>query len=84
MALVGAYVMAGELAEAGGDHLRAFAEYALVMSEYVRANQELGATTLEQIVPRTDTTPDFLECDLRRQFLHASNCLQLKDYSPPG
>jgi 2-polyprenyl-6-methoxyphenol hydroxylase-like FAD-dependent oxidoreductase len=42
IALIGAYVLAGELAAASGDHLRAFAEYESVMRPFVEANQALG------------------------------------------
>ncbi|AXB47043.1 FAD-dependent monooxygenase [Amycolatopsis albispora] len=40
MALVGAYVLAGELAAAGGDHRIAFAAYEAKLRDYVRANQQ--------------------------------------------
>jgi 2-polyprenyl-6-methoxyphenol hydroxylase-like FAD-dependent oxidoreductase len=42
LALIGAYVLAGELAAASGDHLRAFAVYENVMRPFVEANQALG------------------------------------------
>jgi 2-polyprenyl-6-methoxyphenol hydroxylase-like FAD-dependent oxidoreductase len=42
LALIGAYVLAGELAAASGDHLRAFAEYESAMRPFVEANQALG------------------------------------------
>ena len=42
IALIGAYVLAGELAAASGDHLRAFAVYENVMRPFVEANQALG------------------------------------------
>jgi 2-polyprenyl-6-methoxyphenol hydroxylase-like FAD-dependent oxidoreductase len=42
IALIGAYVLAGELAAASGDHLRAFEEYEIVMRPFVEANQALG------------------------------------------
>ncbi|NMN98699.1 FAD-dependent monooxygenase [Antrihabitans stalactiti] len=41
LALVGAYVLAGELAAAGGDHTVAFANYDKVMRPYVTQAQEL-------------------------------------------
>jgi 2-polyprenyl-6-methoxyphenol hydroxylase-like FAD-dependent oxidoreductase len=41
IALIGAYVLAGELA-ASGDHVRAFAEFENVMRPFVKANQALG------------------------------------------
>src|SRR5262249_25024840 len=42
IALIGAYVLAGELVAASGDHRRAFAEFESVMRPFVRANQALG------------------------------------------
>jgi 2-polyprenyl-6-methoxyphenol hydroxylase-like FAD-dependent oxidoreductase len=42
LALIGAHVLAGELAAASGDHSRAFAEYEGVMRPFVEANQALG------------------------------------------
>jgi 2-polyprenyl-6-methoxyphenol hydroxylase-like FAD-dependent oxidoreductase len=42
LALIGAYVLAGELAAASGDCLRAFVEYENAMRPFVEANQALG------------------------------------------
>jgi 2-polyprenyl-6-methoxyphenol hydroxylase-like FAD-dependent oxidoreductase len=42
IALIGAYVLAGELAAASDAHLRAFAEFENVMRPFVEANQALG------------------------------------------
>jgi 2-polyprenyl-6-methoxyphenol hydroxylase-like FAD-dependent oxidoreductase len=42
IALIGAYVLAGELAAASGDHSQAFAEYERAMRPFVEANQALG------------------------------------------
>ncbi|GAA4502073.1 FAD-binding protein [Actinoallomurus oryzae] len=42
MALVGAYVLAGELARAGGDHAAAFAAYERELRAYVTGNQALA------------------------------------------
>jgi 2-polyprenyl-6-methoxyphenol hydroxylase-like FAD-dependent oxidoreductase len=40
LALVGAYVLAGELKDAGGDYHTAFARYEEAMREYVERNQK--------------------------------------------
>ncbi|MEV4754754.1 FAD-dependent monooxygenase [Micromonospora sp. NPDC049559] len=53
MALVGAYVLAGELAAAGGDHGTAFARYQEVMRDYVAQCQELPPGGLNGFAPRT-------------------------------
>src|SRR4029453_18322794 len=42
LALIGAYVLAGELAAASGAHLPAFVEFDNVMRPFVKANQALG------------------------------------------
>ncbi|WP_020018120.1 FAD-dependent monooxygenase [Promicromonospora sukumoe] len=44
LALVGAYVLAGELATADGDHTRAYPAYADRMREFVRRAQEFART----------------------------------------
>ncbi|MBW8482130.1 FAD-dependent monooxygenase [Actinomadura parmotrematis] len=44
MAMVGAYVLAGELKAAGGDHRAAFAAYERELRPYATANQELALT----------------------------------------
>jgi mycothiol S-conjugate amidase len=41
-ALIGAYVLAGELAASEGDHQVAFAAYESALREYVAGNQEIG------------------------------------------
>ena len=42
LALVGAYVLAGELARAGGDHVGGFDAYQRALAEYVQLNQQLA------------------------------------------
>jgi len=53
LALVGAYVLAGELARADGDHERAFDAYEERMRPYVRQGQELPPGGIEGYAPRT-------------------------------
>jgi 2-polyprenyl-6-methoxyphenol hydroxylase-like FAD-dependent oxidoreductase len=50
LALVGAYVLAGELAAAGPDFRGAFTNYEDVMRDYVRQNQALAETNLRGMV----------------------------------
>ncbi|MEV4005666.1 FAD-dependent monooxygenase [Actinomadura sp. NPDC049753] len=49
MAIVGAYVLAGELKAAGGDHRAAFANYEKELRGYVAANQELALTNKARV-----------------------------------
>ena len=51
LAVLGAYVLAGELAGAGGDHLRAFASYELAMREPVHLSQSFARGTAKSIMP---------------------------------
>ncbi len=51
LALVGAYVLAGELAAAGGDHAAAFAAYEQRMRAFVEVNQKLGTDGIKRMVP---------------------------------
>jgi 2-polyprenyl-6-methoxyphenol hydroxylase-like FAD-dependent oxidoreductase len=53
MALVGAYVLAGELAAAGGDHRTALARYEEELREYVRINQKRPPGGARGFLPRT-------------------------------
>jgi 2-polyprenyl-6-methoxyphenol hydroxylase-like FAD-dependent oxidoreductase len=53
LAMVGAYVLAGELKAAGGDHRVAFARYREEMREYVDVNLELGEKNAKQMVAAT-------------------------------
>ncbi|WP_061289570.1 FAD-dependent monooxygenase [Herbidospora cretacea] len=50
LALVGAYVLAGSLAAAAGDHEAAFAAYESDMRHFVEENQKLAASNLKGMV----------------------------------
>jgi 2-polyprenyl-6-methoxyphenol hydroxylase-like FAD-dependent oxidoreductase len=92
MALVGAYVLAGELAAAGGDHRTAFAAYENEMRAYVATNQKRPPGGVNGFAPRTKRG-----IWLRNQFMRlmphlpgkgalmggiqkAANSITLKDY----
>jgi 2-polyprenyl-6-methoxyphenol hydroxylase-like FAD-dependent oxidoreductase len=51
LAVLGAYVLAGELARAGGDQLRAFAAYELQMSEPVLRSRTFARGAARTIIP---------------------------------
>ena len=53
LALVGAYVLAGELKVAAGDYRSAFANYEKEMQEYVKLNQKLAANSGKHFAPPT-------------------------------
>ena len=49
----GAYVLAGEMAAAAGDHQAAFDRYQATMREFVEENQKLGPSNIKGIVLRS-------------------------------
>jgi 2-polyprenyl-6-methoxyphenol hydroxylase-like FAD-dependent oxidoreductase len=73
-ALVGAYVLAGELARAAGDHRSAFAAYEDVMRPYIAQAQELLPGGVNGFVPRTR-----LEIALRTQAVRWMNRWPLRN-----
>jgi len=51
LAVLGAYVLAGELAEAGGDHERAFAAYEREMIDIVRQSRAFALGAAKTLIP---------------------------------
>ncbi|MEU1882603.1 FAD-dependent monooxygenase [Streptosporangium sp. NPDC020072] len=51
LAVVGAYVLAGELAEAGGDHTRAFPAYEQEIGDYVRRSRSFAVGAAKRLIP---------------------------------
>ncbi|MFB4265514.1 FAD-dependent monooxygenase [Nonomuraea sp. GTA35] len=51
LAVVGAYVLAGELAAHGGDHTRAYPAYEAEIGEYVRRSRTFAINAAKRIVP---------------------------------
>ncbi|MFE4867351.1 FAD-dependent monooxygenase [Streptomyces sp. NPDC056682] len=72
LALVGAYVLVGELASGHGDHRAAFDRYQQVMRAYVDENQQLAH-------PRPDGSRATSD-----ELTHASNAITLPDYPHHG
>jgi 2-polyprenyl-6-methoxyphenol hydroxylase-like FAD-dependent oxidoreductase len=53
VAVVGAYILAGELADAGGEHTTAWRNYENKMREFVGRCRTIGPTTMKSLIPRT-------------------------------
>lgn len=53
LAVVGAYVLAGEIAAAAGDHTRAYPAYEAALREYVGLSRQLALTASGTLVPRS-------------------------------
>ncbi|MFG1773269.1 FAD-dependent monooxygenase [Nocardia salmonicida] len=88
LALVGAYILAGELATAGWDPEAGFAAYEQRMRSFVEANQEIGRLHAHsRDLPGSDPepTPDFTSEWFTELIDRAINGVELPDYTgvPP-
>jgi 2-polyprenyl-6-methoxyphenol hydroxylase-like FAD-dependent oxidoreductase len=89
LALIGAYVLAGELAAAGGDHQAAFAEYDRVMRPFITVNQALEIQSAQFMTQDLASAPVELsgpeiESVIDRsthRIEDAASAITLKDYS---
>lgn len=92
LALVGAHVLAGEIAEANGDHRAAFERYEQVMRPYVAQGQELAPGGVRSYAPMNRTSIRLRDASMRwmsrwplrsilaKQFAKADD-IQLPTYS---
>ncbi|MEU6268413.1 FAD-dependent monooxygenase [Saccharopolyspora shandongensis] len=94
LALVGAYVLAGELLAADGDHRIAFRRYEAEMRDFVTQNQNIAAEGAKALIPKT-ATGLWLRNQMFRLMSHfpqlnglskgiqnAANAIDLRDYAP--
>ena len=87
LAILGAYVLAGELAAADGDPALAFAQYDQVMRPFVDANQALGIQSAGFMTADAPDSPeltgamvqDVIDATTQR-IADAANSIDLKDY----
>ncbi len=84
LALVGAYLLAGELAAAEWDPEAGFAGYERRMRSFVEANQEIGrlhARSRDVSGPGAEPSPDFTEEWFTDLIERAINGVELPDYA---
>ncbi|MBM9440278.1 FAD-dependent monooxygenase [Streptomyces bryophytorum] len=84
LALVGAYLLAGELATAGWDPATGFARYEARMRPFVEANQEIGrlnARSRDVPGPDAEPRPDFTGEWFTDLVGRAINGIELPDYA---
>ncbi|WP_438485251.1 FAD-dependent monooxygenase [Streptomyces sp. S186] len=87
LALIGAYVLAGELRAARGDHRAAFAAYERELREYVARTQQLALDNVERLEEamaataqgEPETPPVVNDSDMAK-FYEVVNSLALKTY----
>jgi len=61
LAMVGAYILAGELKQAGGNYHRAFNRYNELLHPFVEANQKLGVLANESFLVQDDVSKEVAE-----------------------
>jgi len=83
LAIVGAYILAGELKSAEGDYSVAFKRYNELMRPFVDASQELGAWVRESYLPEGEASKEIIEersSVIMEKIKMASNAILLPDY----
>lgn len=93
MALTGAYMLAGEIHRANGDHEKAFREYTRKIRPYVEANQAIGVLGAKSLIETSSVKIRIRNFFIRRpalirgmykkiqaQIHNAANSLMLEDY----
>ncbi|GAA2148025.1 FAD-dependent monooxygenase [Actinomadura napierensis] len=82
MAMVGAYVLAGELKAAGGDHRAAFAAYEAELRDFVTANQEMALANMDRNRDRVAAELGVADASEERMddVAAVTNSYKLRDY----
>lgn len=81
LALVGAYVLAGELTRAAGNHRIAFARYEQVMRDYVRRGQQLPPGGVAGFLPKTRFAIGMRNASMRAMIAPPLNRLMSRAFS---
>lgn len=84
LALVGAYILAGELKLSGGDYSVAFKRYNELVHPFVDAVQDLAVWMGECFLPEVEISKEILEqrsCDIIEKIKVAANAISLPDYA---
>ena len=83
-ALVGAYILAGELKAASGNYRVAFERYNMLLRPFVEANQELGAWINETFLLEGAVSKEAVEArtdNIIKKISAISNVIKLPEYS---
>ena len=83
LALVGAYILAGELKLLASDHEEAFKRYNNIIRPYVEKNQAIGAWVSEFYLAQDEQDPEKIEKrnqDIMMQLREAASSITLPVY----
>ena len=84
LAIVGAYILAGELKSAEGDYSMAFKRYNELMRPFVDATQDLGVWVGESFLAEDEVSTDIIEqrsSVITEKIKAAANAISLPDYA---
>lgn len=84
VALVGAYILAGELKAASGNHMVAFERYNALLRPFVEANQDLGTWVNETYLLENTISKEAVEArtdNIIQKINAISNAIKLPEYS---
>lgn len=84
LALVGAYILAGELQAANGDHQKAFQKYNQLMRPFVDANQAFGAWVGETFLLQQEMSKEASEkrtLEIMNRLRQVANAISLPSYN---
>ncbi len=83
LALVGAYILAGELKKAGGDYAQAFNRYNELLHPFVEANQKFGIWVSESFLVENEVSKEIAEersDNILKEMKIVSNAISLPEY----
>lgn len=83
LALVGAYILAGELKKAGGNHIQAFNRYNELLHPFVEANQKFGLWVSESFLVQDEVSKKIAEersDSILKEIKIVSNAISLPEY----
>jgi 2-polyprenyl-6-methoxyphenol hydroxylase-like FAD-dependent oxidoreductase len=83
LAIIGAYILAGELKSAEGDYFLAFKRYNELMRPFVEVSQDLGAWVQESYLPEGEASKEIIEqrsSVIIEKIKVAANAISLPNY----
>lgn len=83
LAMVGAYILAGELKQAGGNYHQAFNRYNELLHPFIEANQKLGVLVNESYLVQNEVSKEIAEersNKIMEEVKIAANMISLPDY----
>lgn len=84
LALVGAYILAGELKKAQGNYMTAFARYNDLLGPFIKANQDFGLWVSESFLANAEVSQEVAKKrsdNILKKMKSVANAISLPDYT---